>query len=101
MDFAEDDEIEIAVVDCVKQKDLCKANHIASYPTLKLFTRGSALEYTAAARDVDSLKVCLLASSRSLWSASVLLFAGSHPPPLTHIEGRCMHRSVAWLVFWR
>ena len=101
MDFAEDDEIEIAVVDCMKQKDLCKANHIASYPTLKLFTRGSALEYTAAARDVDSLKVCLLASSRSLWSASVLISAGSNSPPFSHIEGRCMHRSVAWLVSWR
>ncbi|KAI6004111.1 thioredoxin-like protein [Pisolithus albus] len=41
-----DKDIKLAKVDCVDQPDLCQAHGIQGYPTLKVYRRGEAADYT-------------------------------------------------------
>jgi thioredoxin-like negative regulator of GroEL len=54
-----EDKIPIANVDCDEHKDLCSAEEIRGYPTLKLFKNGQAFDYDgprAAKGIVDYIK---------------------------------------------
>ena len=57
-DFAENDDVHIAHVDCTSQRDVCSKHGVRGYPTLQLFNGGDAStgKKYAGGRDQSSLK---------------------------------------------
>eukprot|EP00353_Schmidingerella_taraikaensis_P010239 CAMPEP_0185581214 /NCGR_PEP_ID=MMETSP0434-20130131/18177_1 /TAXON_ID=626734 ORGANISM="Favella taraikaensis, Strain Fe Narragansett Bay" /NCGR_SAMPLE_ID=MMETSP0434 /ASSEMBLY_ACC=CAM_ASM_000379 /LENGTH=124 /DNA_ID=CAMNT_0028199699 /DNA_START=26 /DNA_END=400 /DNA_ORIENTATION=- len=54
-EFATEDGVTIAKVDCTTDRDVCSSQGVRGYPTLKLFTNGESTKY-AGGRDLGSLK---------------------------------------------
>lgn len=57
-EVADNEGVHVAKVDCTTQRDVCSAQGVRGYPTLKLFTGGDASDGKkyAGSRDLASLK---------------------------------------------
>ena len=57
-DFADNEDVHIAHVDCTSQRDVCSKHGVRGYPTLQLFSGGDAAtgKKYAGGRDQSSLK---------------------------------------------
>jgi len=57
-EFAENEDVHIAHVDCTSQRDVCSKHGVRGYPTLQLFSGGDAStgKKYAGGRDESALK---------------------------------------------
>jgi thioredoxin-like negative regulator of GroEL len=65
-DFADNEQVHVADVDCTSQRDVCSQHGIRGYPTLHLFSKGDAAsgQKYAGGRDPAALKAFLESHSK-------------------------------------